>query len=184
MYHGEKKKVRNYYDNFSSNYDNFYDRIQYQKFENYSEELDQIKEWSVDLGGGTGLLSKYLNYPILTLDISYKMLLNAKKNGYTPFLVACDIQKLPLRNKSIRTVLSFTAIQNADSPREGIVEIDRIIELGGTGIITALKKTIGEEDFIIWLKGLSLEGKIHELDIEDIGCIIYKNYCSSGMYSS
>ena len=182
MYHGEKKKVRDYYDSFSSNYDNFYDRIQHQKFKYYSEELNQIKEWCVDLGGGTGLLSKYLNYPILTLDISYKMLLNAKKNEYTSLLVASDIQKLPIRNKSIKTVLSFTAIQNADNPREVFVDIERIIELDGTGIVTALRKTTTERDFNIWLKDLTLKSKINQLDIEDLGCTIFKiNQDSSGM---
>ena len=181
VYHGEKKKVRDYYDNFSSNYNNFYDKIQFQKFGYYGEELDQIEEWIVDLGGGTGLLSNYVNYPILTMDISFRMLLDAKKNEYTPFLVACDIQKLPIRSKSIRTVLSCTAIQNADSPRESFVEIDRIIEIGGMGVVTALRKTVTENDLISWLKDLTLKTSIQELDIEDIGCIIHH---SSGMYSS
>ena len=159
----------------------FYDRIQYQKFGYYQQELDRIEEWIVDLGGGTGLLSNYVNYPILTMDISFKMLLDAKKNGYTPFLVACDIQKLPIRSKSIRTVLSFTAIQNTDSPRESFVEIDRIIEIGGMGVVTALRKTVTENDLISWLKDLTLKTSIQKLDIEDIGCIIHH---SSGMYSS
>jgi ubiquinone/menaquinone biosynthesis C-methylase UbiE len=174
VYHGEKKKVRNYYDRFSSNYNNFYDSIQLQKFEYYHEELTQVKEWCVDLGGGTGLLSKYLNYPILTLDISYKMLRGAKKNEYTSLLIAGDIQNLPIRNKSIKTVLSFTAIQNTDSPREGFVEIERIIESDGTGIVTALRKTTTEKEFNLWLKDLTLKSEINQLDIEDLGCKFIK----------
>ena len=165
---GKKEKVRTYYDNFSNDYDRFYEKIQ---FEKYSYVFNRCNlhsyESLIDVGGGTGLLSKYFGKEILTIDISYEMIKRALE--HTNLLLVADMSSLPIRKSSFEMALSFTAIQNAHSPLQVINEIARILwnDLGKF-IITTLEKILDQDKFKLLCETGGFIGDITTLPIEDV----------------
>jgi ubiquinone/menaquinone biosynthesis C-methylase UbiE len=166
-------KVRAYYDQYASNYDSFYREIQAQKFLSCKTYLEAAKSGlSVDLGGGTGLFSEWLNRPIITADLSYSMLLEGlqQKRVFDP--IACDISNMPMRKNSIDHIYSFTAIQNLTQPETAFPEIKRLLIRLGTGIITVLSKKISEEQISAWARKNDLNPIVITIPIEDVGVVI------------
>ncbi len=167
--------VRSYYDQYAPRYDNFYEKIQIQKF-SWCKEYFNIDDtgWFVDLGGGTGNLSKWLNYAFVTLDISFNMLLEGLTKDRRFFGIACDISKIPIRNSSVRLILSFTSIQNLEVPISMLTEVKRIMKNKCTGVITALAKVTSLVNLVQWAKAVQLETIAITLPLEDVG-IAFKN---------
>ncbi|MCY3411396.1 MAG: class I SAM-dependent methyltransferase [Candidatus Heimdallarchaeota archaeon] len=138
----KEKQVKEYYNNFSENYDQFYQPIQFQKFSELNHLLSSIDYGNcIDLGGGTGLFSLYTNYPVLTLDISPKMIRKGLNNEWIEEGIIADMQQLPLRSASIENLVSFTAIQNTSDHTKSFSEIYRIMTKECKFIITFLRKT-------------------------------------------
>jgi ubiquinone/menaquinone biosynthesis C-methylase UbiE len=166
-------KVRAYYDQYASNYDSFYREIQAQKFLSCKRYLEESNlGLSLDLGGGTGLLSEWLNQPLITADLSYSMLLEGlqQKRVYDP--IACDLSNMPMRRNSINHIYSFTAIQNLTQPETAFPEIKRLLIRLGTGIITVLSKKITEEQISAWARKNDLNPIVITIPIEDVGVVI------------
>ncbi len=88
----KEKKVKNYYDEFSQNYDGFYKNLQFEKYNIVLTEVATFPEWVLDHGGGTGLLSQWLNYPILTMDISDAMIRKGQTGKTEMQGVVADIE--------------------------------------------------------------------------------------------
>ena len=79
----KERKVREYYDSFSQDYDNFYEPIQFQKYEFMQQYLTDFNNILViDLGGGTALLAKYLDFPIAD-DVSLLKILCCRFKSVT-----------------------------------------------------------------------------------------------------
>ncbi len=166
-------KVRAYYDQYASNYDSFYREIQAQKFLSCQSYLEESNVGlSVDLGGGTGLLSEWLNRPLITADLSYSMLLEGleQKRVYDP--IACDLSNMPMRRNSIDHIYSFTAFQNLTQPETAFPEIKRLLIRLGTGIITVLSKKVSEEQMLAWARKNDLNPIVITIPIEDVGLVI------------
>ena len=148
--------VRDYYNQYSTNYDTFYESIQQTKFLEFSSLLP-FSPVVFDLGGGSGLLSNWLNTFIINLDLSYEMLQIGLKSRYYQ-AIACDLEYLPIRNSSINTFISLTAIQNVSNQAQCIAEIGRSVEIHFFGILTSLIKTT---------------------DIDQLSSLIAHNLCSN-----
>lgn len=163
-------KVKLYYDNFSINYESFYQQIQFQKFEEMNYFLKGIKRkpFCLDLGGGTGLLSKWLGTQLITLDLSYKMLKIGLTAEQIEITVACDIHNLPIRKNSSEAIISFTALQNLQIIEVGLEEIFRISEVNAKILITILGKIVDLQQLRIFLKNSS-QFQYFQMNTEDVG---------------
>lgn len=162
-------KVRAYYDNFAQNYDNFYEKIQFQKYQYVYNHVGKMKiNNCIDLGGGTGLFSKFMEKDILTLDISFKMLSKGKKLGYISQAIQGDMSALPIRSKVFESIVSFTAIQNTANPHSAFLQIKRIAVEKSMLLISALEKVISEEEMRIYAFNIFCDLRMIKLPIEDI----------------
>ena len=132
----KEKKVKNYYNEFSKNYDNFYQELQFEKYNIVLANETTFPEWVLDHGGGTGLLAQWLNYPVLTMDISEAMIRKGLKGKINAPAVVADMNHIPFRNNSIKTILSFTALQNSSNIIQSLNEVLRIIETDGKLFLT------------------------------------------------
>lgn len=173
---GKKEKVRSYYDSFAKDYNNFYEKIQYEKFKFVLTDFDdEFFESCIDVGGGTGLLSKYLNREIFTVDLSYDMIKEALKLKHSKILLVADMTALPIRKSAFKIVFSFTAIQNAIYPINMVKEVFRILRSeAGNFLITTLEKIIDDSKFKIICEEGGLVGNLLKFPIEDIG---FSNFC-------
>lgn len=164
----KEKKVIEYYNSFSRDYNGFYNKIQFQKFKNVLLEKNPISEWTIDHGGGTALLSEWLGYPLVTLDISELMLRVGKIKNKELQCIVGDMNKLPFRDNCINQILSFTALQNSSDQIIALEEIWRTSENKGIHLITLLEKKFNETIFNNWLESNQIKYEITNLSIEDI----------------
>lgn len=176
----KEKQARDYYDQYSGNYDNFYTEIQFSKFRELASYFHGQKGGLVlDLGGGTALLSQYLNnkeinQSLVTLDLSYKMLETGLCNQ-TGNYIAADLSRIPVRSMVGLDLYSFTALQNLSLPDEGVAEINRIMDQQSKAILTILAKKITEAQFLEMMhKNMTKDQQIEiiRLITEDLACII------------
>jgi malonyl-CoA O-methyltransferase len=117
---------------------------------------DNIKGKILDLGSGTGFIGEFLDKELkenlIGLDISKKMLQLAKCKGY--FVIKGDMEKLPLKNKSVDTVLSNFSLHwtNIDI---AFKEIKRVLKDDGSivlnipveGSLAVIKDILGKSFF-------------------------------------
>lgn len=162
------KKVKNYYNEFSKNYDRIYRNLQFEKYNIVLANESHFPEWVLDHGGGTGLLSQWSLYPMLTLDISEAMI-RAGKQGEVDYQgVVADMNKIPLRNSSVGTIFSFTALQNSTDVTQALNEILRISESTGKLVLTFLEKKFPKDVFYNWMKERNIAFQITKNVVEDI----------------
>ncbi len=158
------KLAQKLYDKTADIYNSRYRTIQ---FEKYSRALENVTLSGkiLDLGSGTGLLSKFLNRKLISVDISKKMLTKSNSKN-----VQGDMAKLPFKNNSFDLVLSFSALMNSSSPQKTINEVHRILKPEGIFVVTYLKSF----DFT---KDLRQKFKIKEsIDCgEDVCFVLYSN---------
>ena len=167
----KKHKVRIYYDNFAKDYDSFYEKIQFEKYKYIFSLIDlQEYEFCIDVGGGTGLLSKYIQKEMLVIDLSYDMIREVLSNKRSKLLLVADMTSLPIRKTSFNTVFSFTAVQNSILPSNMLKEVSRILRNDpGNFIVSTLEKIIDKSSFSLLCNKAGLTGKIFNFPIEDIG---------------
>ena len=158
------KLAQKLYDKTSDIYNTRYRSVQFEKYSRALQNID-LSGKILDLGSGTGLLSKFLGKNLISLDISKKMLIKSNSKN-----VQGDMVKLPFKNNSFNTVLSFSALMNSSNPQKTINEVHRILKPKGLFVVTYLK------DFN-FTKDLQLKFKIKEsIDCgEDICFKLYSN---------
>ena len=158
------KLAQKLYDKTSNIYNSRYRSVQFEKYSRALKDID-LSGKTLDLGSGTGLLSKFLKKNLISLDISQKMLIKSNSKN-----VQGDMVKLPFKDNSFDTVLSFSALMNSNSPQKTINEVCRILKPKGAFIVTYLK----DFDFT---KDLQRNFKIKEsIDCgEDICFRLYSN---------
>lgn len=103
----------------------------------------------IDLGVGPGLLSKELNKKIpeaeiIGVDPSKEMLELAKDNAKLRTFVGSS-EKIPLNDGEADALVTRYTLTYWDNPRDGFVEINRVLKSGGKIIIQALNR-----DFSRW----------------------------------
>ena len=127
------RKARELYDKTAKRYNLRYRRTQLEKYR--TALSDQLLDGDIlDLGSGTGLLSKFLGKKVHQVDVSKGMLLLSRGRR-----VQADIEKLPFRTNKFDYVLSFSALMNAENPEAVIKEVKRVLKPDGTFIVTYLK---------------------------------------------
>lgn len=130
----KKAKIREDYNSTARYYDKRYSEIQCRKF----GVLDgfPLSGQILDLGGGTGLLGRYLdNNDVINLDLSFEMLKTSMEIN-----ICGDLDLLPFKSKSFDSILSFTAIQNLPDFSKVFEEIQRVLRPKGLVIISVLNK--------------------------------------------
>jgi ubiquinone/menaquinone biosynthesis C-methylase UbiE len=127
-----------------------------------------ISEWSLDHGGGTGNLSKWIDYPLLTFDISFSMIQFGQKEMHDFQGIVGDMTQMPFRNKSFKLLFSFTAIQNSSSIVKSLNEISRTSEVESQQILTILKKKYDSDKIFQWLKIHNYHYQISDNLSEDV----------------
>ncbi len=158
------KIAQKLYDKTANIYNNRYRSVQFEKYRIALDDI-QLSGKILDLGAGTGLLSNFLNKKLVSIDISKKMLLKSNSKN-----ILGDIAKLPFKDNSFDTVLSFSALMNSSSPQKTISEVHRILKPKGIFVVTYLKSF----DFT---KDLQHKFRIHKsIDCnEDICFVLYSN---------
>jgi ubiquinone/menaquinone biosynthesis C-methylase UbiE len=164
----KEKKVINYYNSFSTNYNNIYQDIQIQKY-NFAIGKDfEICEWILDHGGGTGMLSKWLDYPLVTFDISFSMIQNGKIDSNDFQGIVGDMNQMPFRKDTFKIIFSFTAIQNSSDINKSLNEILRTSEVESYQILTILTKKFNPDVIYHWLHNNHIDYQITNNLIEDV----------------
>ncbi len=131
----EKTRViKQAYDSTAQIYDARYRDIQLQKYRIMLADLD-IRQPILDHGCGTGLLQSFLAIPLFGVDISFEMLKKGNEKA-----VQGDLEKLPFKDNSFATALSFTAIQNAEDIDSALKELKRVLKKDGFAVLTFLQK--------------------------------------------
>lgn len=101
--------------------------VQKQVASEFKKYKDLLSGKGIDLGCGTGFLSKVLNdKDLVGVDISKNMAMQYTKNTKKPSIVA-DIQKLPLKNDSFDFAISSFALHWTNI-NESFSEINRILK--------------------------------------------------------
>jgi len=134
----KKETVRSYYNQYAANYDRFYAALQQEKFSHFYEILSP-HPLAIDLGGGSGLLSDWIDWPLLNIDISVEMLRSGLRTREFQ-AIAADLEHLPLRCTTTSQIISLTALQNTENLKRALHELARISSIKMTGIISFLKK--------------------------------------------
>ncbi|MHA2501813.1 MAG: methyltransferase domain-containing protein [Candidatus Kariarchaeaceae archaeon] len=146
----DKSSVRAYYDAYATKYDDFYLPIQKEKCSHLLPYFP-VAPIYLDLGGGSGFLSDWINIPVINIDISSEMLhtgldKSRKYNG-----VSADLEHLPIRNSCMDGIISFTAIQNCESPTKALMELRRVLTPMGICMITILRKSAKTDEIVSYL---------------------------------
>ncbi|MFX1571162.1 MAG: class I SAM-dependent methyltransferase [Promethearchaeota archaeon] len=151
----KKKRIIRKYNSTAYFYDKRYATIQEMKYEIAIKEFKLNRKRILDMGCGTGLLYEYLvnstkNYEVskyiyIGIDISWNMLLTFKSKmsqmGHlNPILILCDIENLPIRNKTLDSVFSLTSFQNLPYIEKGIEEMLRVSKKDAELKLSVLKK--------------------------------------------
>ena len=127
----KKQRVISDYGKSVKHYNKRYAATQFEKF----KILDgiELKGTILDLGGGTGLLGKYLKRELVNVDSSFAMLEHSKETN-----ICADIDHLPFKSHSFDAVLSFTALQNLPNFTRVFKEVARVSK--GKFICSVLNK--------------------------------------------
>lgn len=173
----QKRKIMRRYDLTAHIYDMRYADEQAAKIEAALKAVKFEENSAVlDAGCGTGILFDYIANQaktIVGLDISKKILLEAKKHAKNPrnvHLILADADNMPLKEKAFSHVFGMTLLQNMPNPAKTLNEIKRIVKTNAIIVITGMKKTFTLKEFRSLLRNAGL--KIVSLDSEDLQCYV------------
>ena len=138
----------NYYDSISKGYDELYGSEQLEKFEEIRKE---IQGRVLDVGCGTGLITKLIPNSV-GLDSSSGML-----SKFEGIKVLADAQKLPFKNKSFDTVISLTVLQDLKNPLKALNEMIRV---GKKVVFSIQKRNWSKERIEKLIDNSKIEGKL------------------------
>lgn len=171
-----KLELMRRYDETAGMYDSRYEEIQRAKYLVALRHLPDRVERVLDLGCGTGMFLEELSNRaeiVIGLDISSEMLKRAKARVKNVGLVQADADALPFLDGSFDAVVSVTLLQNMPDPATTVVEVARVLRLGGVAVFTALKHKHGKEEVQRWVKRAGMRivssGEIERS--EDVFCV-------------
>ena len=129
------KKLRRQYDHAAPTYDRWIGLRQIRQLKAIEKHLPtQIAAPILDIGAGTGIVTKYFDVDMVSVDISREML--AQNVGQR---CQADWSSLPFRNESFATVISVSALDTGCDPHIKLSEMKRILKIGGYFYLTVLK---------------------------------------------
>ncbi len=130
-------------------YDKRYGDIQIRKYQEVIPEITiSDTDLIIDVGGGTGLLSDYLqnnSKNIFICDLSFEMLKEGKRKNKEGHFICADSEALPFRNDCCELVCYFSVFQNLESPDLSLSEGYRSLKPKGRIIVTVLSKLFTQE---------------------------------------
>ncbi len=144
------------------------------------ERLDLINtnpEWVLDMGCGTGqalrtLSSKYPKAQLLSADISYQMLCQAKQQyGFfkRKYLLNADMDKIPLACDSVDLLFSNMALHWSNDLQAVFSEMKRVGRSGGYLMFTMLGVNSLTELRQSWSQ-IDTQSRVHQFaDMHDVG---------------
>ncbi len=151
------------YDITSDSYDEQYAEEQQRKYLKAIKNVDVAGKSVLDVGCGSGLFFEEVASKaeiVVGVDVSHKLLLKAKKNANVyknTFVLQADADHLPFKKGFFDAVFSFTVLQNMPKPAETLSELKQVSKLGGSLVVTGLKKAFPLEKFMDVLEGSGLE---------------------------
>lgn len=171
----KKRDVMRRYDLTAHIYDRRYAEEQTAKIEAAFKSVNVEKHGVVlDAGCGTGLLFNYITNKakaLVGLDISRKILLQAKKRGRQlsdVHLIRGDADNIPLKQGAFDYVFAVTLIQNTPNPVKTLNEIKRVAKRDAVVVVTGLKKKFTLEGFEELLREADLS--VIALNGENLKC--------------
>jgi ubiquinone/menaquinone biosynthesis C-methylase UbiE len=179
MMEARKLELKRLYDKTSDHYDKRYAELQCAKYSAIMKYLPEQVGCILDLGCGTGLLLGELckrGRLVVGVDASKEMLKKARGRGGSSCLVLADADSLPFRNGVFDCVVSITLLQNMPDPARTVRELERVLRISGTGILTSLKCKHSVESLRGWATGAGLEVEASgEIEVsEDVFCVVRK----------
>jgi ubiquinone/menaquinone biosynthesis C-methylase UbiE len=143
-----------YYNTTAPSYNQQYKEEQSRKYEFAFNSLNIVKSDSIlDVGCGNGLFIEEIADIagfVVGVDLSRRMveIANEKGKDLKNILLICgDADHLPLREKIIDKVFSFTLLQNMPDPKRTIMEMLRVAKAGSDIILSVDKKSFTGEGF-------------------------------------
>ena len=173
----DKRRVMRRYDLTADMYEDRYAQEQRAKYRAALENVNVEGGVVLDVGCGTGLFFSQVAAQvsmIVGVDISRKLLLKAEdkaKQLSNVFVLQADADHLPFREGFFDAVFAFTVLQNMPKPSETLGELKRVAKLGGSVVVTGLKKAFPLDTFMDVLEGTSLR-VVSFVDIEDLKCYV------------
>lgn len=165
------------YNTTAESYDEQYGDEQRRKYRKALENVDFNGKNLLDVGCGSGLFFQEVAAQaqmVVGVDVSRKLLrkaqLQAKKLS-TVFIVQADADHLPFIENFFGGIFVFTVLQNMPEPRQTLVELERIVAIGGRVVITGLKKVYTLDKFMDMLEGSGMQVETF-IDDEVINCYI------------
>ncbi|MBT3283357.1 class I SAM-dependent methyltransferase [Candidatus Bathyarchaeota archaeon] len=142
----DKSRVKARYDELGGKlYNVRYMEEQTAKYEHILAYLGRGK--TLDNGCGTGLFLPFLDQYSVGLDISSKLLKEAREKAGNRALVQGDSENLPFRAAVFDNMVSITVIQNLPSSNKLVAESSRVVTQNGTLVISSLKRVYSEDEF-------------------------------------
>jgi ubiquinone/menaquinone biosynthesis C-methylase UbiE len=179
----KKRRLMRRYDQSARAYDNQYRDEQEAKITATMDNMTVTTESVIlDVGCGTGLLFNYVAKKaqfIVGTDISRALLSEAKKKAKTYgniMLVQSDFDNLPFRDEDFDLIFAVTVVQNAPSPQVTLSEVRRVSKSNAKVIVTGLKKSFTENEFVHTLEeaNLRVESIMSDKDLKDYICVCSK----------
>ena len=97
----------------------------------------------LDAGSGTGYFSvaaQRRGAHVTAVDIGPMLLVEARKKGVER-VVASDVGQLSFADGAFDVVISSECIEHTPSPRRAVLELSRVLRLGGTLVLTCPNRT-------------------------------------------
>ncbi len=129
------------FSNIAHRYDDFVGTFDYDKIATYLPLMKD--ELILDLGGGTGRVSKDLannTNGCIILDLSYKMLLQAKMKSRSMFLIQGLSQHLPFRKKSLKQIFLNDSLHHIAEQEITVQDCFNVLDSKGKLIIREYDK--------------------------------------------
>lgn len=146
-----------YYDEIANSYNSLYGEEQLRKFYIINSYLKVKKSFIIlDVGCGTGLITKRWCCNVIGIDPSLKLLLKATHGIY----INAKAEFLPFKDNCFDIVVSITSIQNFEDVGKALQEIKRVGKR--FFVITVLKKSYKKDKIIFYIKKLFKINKMIE----------------------
>ena len=162
--------TRAQYDRFADRYDAVFELRQQSKIIKLAAYIP--RPWAgpcLDAGAGTGLASRVLNHPFVSVDVSLAMLQRASG----PRVVA-DITRLPFRDATFGFALSVSVIDHRVDVDVAVAELHRVLRPGSHLGISLLKsEDVARAE---WALKARFQRLLQRVDLgPDVGFIVQKD---------
>ncbi len=167
----QKRRVMKRYDRSAHVYDGQYGEEQEAKIRTALDEVHFKKtDVIVDVGCGTGQLLPHVVSMVklvVCVDVSRNLLSLAKtraQNSGNVAVMRAEADNLPFQPRKFNAALAITLLQNMPSPIQTLNEMKRVTKYTAAIIVTGLRKSFDEAQFIQLLKKATLRINSLRLD--------------------